>query len=100
MHYKLAYKWLELLGLENERDQRFTELSFGQQRLILICRAMVKHPPLLLLDEPCRGLDDADRQLVIALINRLCADGDSTIVYVTHDLEDEISFISNILELA
>ena len=99
LHYKLAYKWLELLGLENERDQRFTELSFGQQRLILICRAMVKHPPLLLLDEPCRGLDDADRQLVIALINRLCADGDSTIVYVTHDLEDEISFISNSLEL-
>ena len=59
----------------------------------------MKHPPLLLLDEPCRGLDDADRQLVIALINRLCADGDSTIVYVTHDLEDEIPFISNSLEL-
>ena len=99
LQYELAYKWLELLGLENEKDQRFTELSFGQQRLILICRAMVKHPPLLLLDEPCRGLDDANRQLVIALITRLCVDGDSTIVYVTHDLEDEIPYISNVLEL-
>ena len=99
LYHKLAYKWLELLGLENEKDQRFTEMSFGQQRLILICRAMVKHPPLLLLDEPCRGLDDANRQLVLALINRLCSDGDSTIVYVTHDFEDQISSISNVLEL-
>ena len=99
LHYKLAYKWLELLGLEKEKSRRFSEMSFGQQRLILICRAMVKHPPLLLLDEPCRGLDDANRQLVLALINRLCADGDSTIVYVTHDLEDEIHSISNSLEL-
>ena len=98
-HYKLAYQWLELLGLEKEKNCRFSEMSFGQQRLILICRAMVKHPPLLLLDEPCRGLDDANRQLVLALVNRLCADGDSTIVYVTHDFEDEISSISNVLEL-
>ena len=98
-HYQLAYQWLLLLGLEKEKNCRFSEMSFGQQRLILICRAMVKHPPLLLLDEPCRGLDDANRQLVLALVNRLCADGDSTIVYVTHDFEDEISSISNVLEL-
>ena len=98
-HYQLAYQWLVLIGLEKEKNCRFSEMSFGQQRLILICRAMVKHPPLLLLDEPCRGLDDANRQLVLALINRLCADGDSTIVYVTHDFEDEISSISNVLEL-
>jgi len=98
-HYQLAYQWLVLIGLEKEKNCRFSEMSFGQQRLILICRAMVKHPPLLMLDEPCRGLDDANRQLVLALINRLCADGDSTIVYVTHDFEDEISSISNVLEL-
>ena len=52
----IAGQWLALLGMADRADQLFNQLSFGDQRLILIARAMVKHPPLLILDEPCLGL--------------------------------------------
>ena len=60
---------------------------------------MVKHPPLLLLDEPCLGLDDANRQLVLALVERICEEGNTTVVYVTHHQEDTVRSIINELVL-
>ena len=52
----LANQWLALLGLADQ-GRNLSTLSFGQQRLVLIARALVKHPPLLILDEPLQGLD-------------------------------------------
>ena len=98
-HVRIADAWLNLIGMEKQRNARFSELSFGYQRLLLICRAMVKHPSLLLLDEPCRGLDEANRELVLALVSRLCTDGNTTIVYVSHELEDIVPQITNHLDL-
>jgi molybdate transport system ATP-binding protein len=69
---KIADQWLALLGMKDRADQPFNKLSYGDQRLLLIARAMVKHPPLLILDEPCLGLDDMNRQLVLALIEKIC----------------------------
>ena len=66
---------------------------------MLIARAMVKHPALLLLDEPCLGLDQANRELVLALTTRICDEGSTTIVYVTHHQEDRIPGIENELVL-
>ena len=68
----IADQWLDVLGMRDMADAPFTGLSFGEQRLVLIARAMVKHPPLLILDEPCLGLDEMNRQLVLALIERIC----------------------------
>ena len=96
---KIAKEWLELLGMEDRADQPFNKLSFGDQRLLLIARAMVKHPPLLILDEPCLGLDDMNRQLVLALIEKICASGRSTVLYVNHHAEDKITGIENYLAL-
>jgi molybdate transport system ATP-binding protein len=61
---------------------------------------MVKHPNLLILDEPCLGLDEANRQRVLLLIEKICAAGTSTVVYVNHHASDKIAGIDNYLEMA
>ncbi|MBR9905773.1 MAG: molybdate ABC transporter ATP-binding protein ModF [Gammaproteobacteria bacterium] len=96
---KIADQWLELLGMQERADQPFNKLSYGDQRLLLIARAMVKHPPLLILDEPCLGLDDMNRQLVLALIEKICAGKETTVLYVNHHTEDKIKEIDNHLAL-
>ena len=96
---RIALQWLQLLGLEGRADQPFNRLSYGEQRLLLIARAMVKHPPLLILDEPCLGLDDINRQLVLALIEKICLGSESTVLYVNHHAEDKIEGIKYHLSL-
>ncbi|MDQ7735336.1 molybdate ABC transporter ATP-binding protein ModF [Halomonas sp. SpR1] len=95
----IADQWLELLGMKDRADQPYNKLSYGDQRLLLIARAMVKHPPLLILDEPCLGLDDMNRQLVLALIEKICAGKKTTVLYVNHHTEDKIKEIDNHLAL-
>ncbi|WP_299178570.1 molybdate ABC transporter ATP-binding protein ModF [uncultured Neptuniibacter sp.] len=96
---QVADQWLELLGMKDRADQPYNQLSFGDQRLLLIARAMVKHPTLLILDEPCLGLDDINRQLVLALIEKICASGETTVLYVNHHAEDQISGIHEFKQL-
>ncbi|MEM7092532.1 MAG: molybdate ABC transporter ATP-binding protein ModF [Actinomycetota bacterium] len=95
----IADDWLELLGMRDRADAPFTSLSHGEQRLVLIARAMVKHPPLLILDEPCLGLDDMNRQLVLALIERICRSNTTTVLYVNHRAQDRIDGIEHHLAL-
>lgn len=95
----IADQWLALLGMSDRADQPFNKLSYGDQRLLLIARAMVKHPPLLILDEPCLGLDDMNRQLVLALIEKICEGKETTVLYVNHHAEDRINGIDNYLAL-
>ncbi|MES2429861.1 MAG: ATP-binding cassette domain-containing protein [Bacteroidota bacterium] len=83
----LAAQWLKLIGLYDERKRSFLSFSAGHQRLILIVRAMVKHPPLLILDEPTIGLDDEDAALFTALVNKIAAESKTTILYVSHRKE-------------
>jgi len=96
---KIADDWLALLGMSAHADRPFNQLSFGDQRLILIARAMVKHPPLLILDEPCLGLDDLNRQLVLALIEKLCVGAETTVLYVNHRSADSIAGIDHHLAI-
>ncbi len=83
----LALRWLELMGLASMRKQRFADLSEGRQCMVLIARAMVKHPPLLILDEPIHGLDDQDASLVVALIHKIATESQTTLIYVSHQQE-------------
>ena len=96
---KIADQWLAVLGMSERADTPFQKLSYGDQRLLLIARAMVKHPPLLILDEPCLGLDDMNRQLVLALIEKICAGSETSVIYVNHHAEDKIAGIDNFLAL-
>lgn len=83
----LALQWLELLGLSHQKDTAFYKLTPVHQRMILLARAMVKHPPLLILDEPGNGLDDAGASVLTALINKIAAETTSAILYVSHRKE-------------
>ena len=95
----LATQWLNLMGLGTQTVTPFQQLSFGDQRLALIARAMVKHPALLILDEPCNGLDDINRLKVLALIELLAREGSTTLLYVNHHQEDVIPSITQHLSM-
>jgi molybdate transport system ATP-binding protein len=85
----LARQWLALLGMNNAlADAPFHSLSWGQQRLVLIARALVKHPTLLILDEPLQGLDPINRQLVRRFIDVLIGEGRTQLLFVSHHAED------------
>ncbi|NDV43562.1 ATP-binding cassette domain-containing protein [Flagellimonas sediminis] len=83
----LAHQWLQLLSLYDKREDYFRDLSAGDKRLVMVARAMVKHPPLLILDEPTAGLDDANAALFVALVNKIAVESDSAIVFVSHRTE-------------
>lgn len=99
LQIKLALEWLALIGLSAKAKESFQSLSFGDQRLVLIVRAMVKHPTLLILDEPCNGLDQLNRLKVLALLSVLAQSGESTLLYVNHHLEDKITGINRLLKM-
>jgi molybdate transport system ATP-binding protein len=81
-----AEKVKELLyffDLEDEADTILTQLPIGKQRIGLLARAIIKNPPLLILDEPCQGLDDEQTDLLNNLVDQLCST-DRTLIYVGH----------------
>lgn len=92
---QLALQWLELIGLRHKANQSLQHLSYGEQRLVLIVRALIKQPPLLILDEPCQGLDDPSRRLVLAFIERLAEQSSITLLYVTHHADEIPAAIHN-----
>ena len=96
---EIALDWLVMIHMEKHLDTPFRNLSYGEQRLVLLARAMVKQPDLLILDEPCQGLDDINREMVLKLIDYLGRTGTTQILYVTHHQEDYLPCIANSLEL-
>ena len=84
---QLAAGWLRLLGMQALADTYFRDLTAGQQRLVLCARAMIKHPPLLILDEPTAGLDQEAASLVVSLIRKMAGESRTAIVFVSHRLE-------------
>ncbi len=94
-----AYQWLKLAGFGGREKQSFSSLSYGEQRAILILRAAVKTPRVLILDEPCHGLDENYRQKILDLLETVAQTGTTTLLHVTHDPTEVLSCEKNILEL-
>ena len=85
----IAKEWMRLLGPQYHH-KRFNDLTAGQQRIVLVIRAIVKLPPLLILDEPAAGLDDENTAIFIQLINTLAALKKIAIIYISHRSEPQI----------
>ena len=92
-------EWIKAMALENYRSRTLQQLSLGQQRLALLARAMIKVPPLLILDEPCQGLDESNTAGFNELVDNLCAHMNTTLIYVTHYTQAIPSCITHVLEL-
>lgn len=84
----LAGQWLKLIGMFEIKDQPFRLLPEAQQRMVLVARAMVKHPLLLILDEPVTSLNDEMAALFVSLINKIASETTTAILYVSHRKED------------
>ncbi len=81
-------QWMALFKLEPVQNKLLSLLSAGEQRLVLLARALVKNPPLLILDEPCQGLDPEHVQQFKQIINDICSLFDTTLLYVSHYKEE------------
>lgn len=80
--------WMDIFGVAHLADRTFLKLSSGEQRLVLLARAFVKDPALLILDEPLHGLDLVNRRMVKDIIQTFCSRMGKTLIMVTHYKEE------------
>jgi molybdate transport system ATP-binding protein len=85
---RAAEEWVDALDLEHCRGRRLRELSEGERQTALLGRALAKKPELLVLDEPGQGLDAARRSRFLHLLDHELRSNATTLIYVTHDLDE------------
>ena len=91
--------YLHALQLEPLRDVPLWRLSAGEVRLALVARALVKAPPLLILDEPCQGLDESYQRRICTLLEGACTHPGQTLIYVTHYPAEIPDCVTRVLRL-
>jgi molybdate transport system ATP-binding protein len=87
------------LGINDLAERPLWTVSVGEQRLVLLARALVKNPILLILDEPCQGLDGNHRTQIIEILDALCHQTRVNLIYVTHHFDEMPDAISHVLRL-
>ena len=96
---EICLQWMETFGIAHLADRLFLRISDGEQRLVLLARAFVKDPELLILDEPLHGLDTFNRRKVKRIIDAFCARPDKTLMMVSHFESEFPSCIDHRLRL-
>jgi ABC-type molybdenum transport system ATPase subunit/photorepair protein PhrA len=102
-------EWFNLTHDPKLLEQHFADLSQGQQKLVLLAAAISSRPRILVLDEPCQGLDIVHRRLLLGLVERLCQATDTndtdtssrsmTLIYITHHMEEVLPSINQVVHL-
>jgi len=95
-----AKEWLNFIGLVNKHKSMFRSLSYGEMRMVLLARAMIKNPDLLILDEPCQGLDNYNKEKILDLCDKIGASEENTILFVTHDKTINLDCFTNTLDFS
>ena len=88
---RIAKTWLQLISMWDFKDSLFHDLSMGQKGLVMCARAMIKHPILLIFDEPTAGLDDHSAALFVNLVNKFARESETTVVFVSHRKEPNLN---------
>lgn len=83
-----AKEWMRCFGADYLMERSFVKISYGEQRLVLLVRAFVKNPELLILDEPLHGLDLGKKRLAKQIIEKFCSNPEKTLIYVSHYQEE------------
>ena len=96
---EICMQWMETFGIAHLADRLFLRISDGEQRLVVLARAFVKDPELLILDEPLHGLDTFNRRKVKRIIDAFCARPDKTLMMVSHFESEFPSCIDHRLRL-
>jgi len=96
---KTARQWLCRIGLQQEERRSFREMCYADQRLLLVARAVIKLPPLLILDEPTHGLDDRNKNRLLCLLTSIAELNISTIIFVSHRKDEYYPFFKQHIEL-
>jgi molybdate transport system ATP-binding protein len=96
---KTGLHWLDWIGLRDRADTPFRRLSFAEQRLVLIARALIKRPKLLIFDEPTQGLDDIHRHALLDLLENIADQKLSTILFVSHRKDEHRPFFRRHIRL-
>ncbi|WP_447642221.1 MULTISPECIES: ATP-binding cassette domain-containing protein [Chitinophagaceae] len=92
-------EWVDVFHLHTVQKNKLSTLSSGQQRLVLLANALVKNPPLLLLDEPCQGLDEVQTKEFVRMVDQLCDKIEVTLLYISHYDNEIPSCIDHVLHL-
>ncbi|MGN6603258.1 MAG: ATP-binding cassette domain-containing protein [Ginsengibacter sp.] len=96
--YNIILQWLDFLQLSHVSTKPLHSISASLQRMILLARALVKNPPLLVLDEPCQGLDQKQSEQFVSLIDSICGGTNKTLIYVSHDERNVPACIDKIFQ--
>ena len=91
-------RWVDLLKIKDLAKEPYHQLSFGQKRMILLARAMVKSPILLIADEPCHGLDVANRRRILKILERI-GQTQTNLLYITDRRDEILPCITHVLRL-
>ncbi|MFI3258854.1 MAG: ATP-binding cassette domain-containing protein [Rikenellaceae bacterium] len=98
-HSEVSLFWMRIFGIEELAERIFTQLSSGEQRLVLLARAFVKDPALLILDEPLHGLDMRNRRRVTEIIEAFSLRPNKSLIMVTHYLAELPNSITHKIHL-
>ena len=99
LQVRLGKEWLVAVGMADRAEAAFQSLSYGEQRLLLIARAMVKSPLLLVLDEPTQGLDEVNRNRLLGFMTAIEARCHSTLLFVSHREDERLPLFKQHLHL-